>query len=439
MSSRLFGTDGIRGGANQYPIDPATILKIGMAIGKAGLNVLIAKDTRISCYMLESALTSGLISVGANVHLLGPLPSASLALLTKQTNSDIGLMISASHNPHYDNGIKLFNHLGDKLPVSQQKEIENEFQKDLSDKMTDASSLGKVSRIYDAQSKYIEFVKSTFPFDLQGMKIVLDCANGAAYQVAPKIFEILKAEVIPLNVKPDGVNINHNCGALYPEVIRASVLDHKADLGISLDGDADRVILCDEMANIIDGERILATIAEIQLQNKSSKVVVSTTMASMSFEEHLKKVGIGLLRSDVGDQNVVSTMKENDCSLGGEPSGHIILGEYINTSDGILAALQMISAMVTRGKKMSEVCSSFYRKPLVLQSVQHNNQCVNLQSLNIQSLLQDANARLGKYGRMIIRKSGTEPVIRILAEGDDMNEVNNVMNEAVKLISKISS
>ena len=440
MINSLFGTDGIRGLANKYPIDPITIGKLGMAIGNIGNRVLLGKDTRISGYMLESALTSGLISAGSNVILIGPIPTSAISMLTRSLNADIGIMISASHNPHHDNGIKIFNQSGEKFSTKESKSIEFQLTQDLNHKLTDIKHLGKAIRLNDAHSRYIKFVKNTFPssHNLDGKKIVLDCANGAAYKVAPKILRDLGAEVITLNVNPNGFNINEDCGALYPSLIAEATSKHKADLGISLDGDADRVILCDENSHIINGEQILATIVKTRLKNKNSKNrnLVSNIMASISFEKYLKGIGINLLRSDVGDQHILNSMKKSNCDIGGEPSGHIILSEYNTTSDGMIVALQILASMCIENKKASVLCNDFKAQPAVLKNITNYN--INLQNAKIKKFITNAEEMLGKSGRLLIRKSGTEKLIRILAEGQDIIKVNNTINNAVKVLSKMS-
>lgn len=436
MTQSLFGTDGIRGTTNKYPIDPRTILNLGMILGEHGKTVIVGKDTRLSCSMLESALISGLTSVGANVMSLGVIPTPAVAILIKSMKADLGLVISASHNPYHDNGIKIFDSLGYKLHSSEETKIEDQITKNQDYKLVTPDNLGKIKPIHDAQSKYIKHLNDQFPTNitLNGKKIVIDCANGAAYQVAPKVLQDLGAEVIPIHDQPNGLNINNQCGALYPIEMQRAVLKFRADIGISLDGDSDRVIICDEHGKIIDGEQILSTLIQDQLQGESPPIVVSNIMASISLEQHLKTQGITLLRSKVGDQHVINCMLENDCVIGGEPSGHIILAKYAHTSDGIIAALRILAIMCKQSKPASIVCNHFKPSPSLLQNINYNTE-VNLQDDNIQKFISNTNQKLRPSGRLLVRKSGTEKLIRVLVEGKNIAQIKDIIHNALLLIS----
>ncbi len=433
MISPLFGTDGIRGAVNQYPVDPITIVKIGIAIGNVGKIVLLGKDTRISGYMLESALTSGLISVGADVVLLGPIPTPAIPFLIKSTKADIGIMISASHNPHYDNGLKIFNKGGFKIQPVEEALIESLLVENLNDKFTMIDNLGKARRLDDAKRRYVNFIKSTSGCDLSGKKIVIDCANGAAYQIAPTVFRELNASVMVLNNKPNGLNINNGCGSLYPQSMVDAVINYGADIGISLDGDADRVILCDESGRIIDGENTIASIVKAKLLDNSlkNKKIASNIMASLSLEHYLKSCGVELFRSEVGDQRVIDCMHKNKCDFGGEPSGHIIFPEYNTTSDGIVTALKIISLMCSQNKRASEICNVFKAKPKVMKNID-NHRSIDLHNQDLRDYITSVEKKIS--GRILVRKSGTEQLIRILAEGQEIERVERAVDDIVEAL-----
>ncbi len=432
-NKKLFGTDGIRGLVNQYPVDPITMVKIGYALGQSSEMVIIGKDTRDSCDMLEHALVSGLVAMGTNVILAGILPTPAIAMLTKMLHADFGIMISASHNHYQDNGIKLFNINGFKLSAHEEQTITKLLDNNIA--LPHRTTLGKVTNLHNATSHYSNSILNSLPnrVNLSGYKIIIDCANGAAYEVAPHIFEQSQAEVIVINDEPDGSNINHQCGVLFPETISSAVIEHKADLGIAFDGDADRVILCDEKGQIIDGEQILATLA---LHTKCKRLVANV-MASISFERHLQKQGIKLFRSNVGDRHIMEYMLQNKCNLGGESSGHIILSKYNNTSDGIMAAMQIASIISEQHKTASALCHQFSPQPSILKNISIHNE-VNLEDEVIQNYILHTQQALGENGRILIRRSGTEQVIRILVEGPDDLHINNIANEAIKIISNLT-
>ena len=419
MERKIFGTDGIRGVANQYPMTPEMALSLGKAIaqffmkknGKT-VKVVIGKDTRLSGYMLESALQSGLVSMGARVLLVGPMPTPAIADLTKSLNANAGIVISASHNPAQDNGIKIFNCKGFKLTDAQEKEIEQLiFNKEIN-----GTQIGKAFRIDDAKGRYIEFAKASIKsLSLKGLKIVLDCANGAAYHIAPEIFSELGAEVVTLNNQPDGLNINLECGATHPEVIQKAVVKEKADLGIALDGDADRVIVCDEKGKLVDGDHIIA-ICALHLKEKDrlkNNAVTVTVMSNAGFNEAMEKAGIKVYRAAVGDRYVLELMQKEGSNLGGEQSGHIIFSDYATTGDGIITALQLMSIMKTKGKKLSELASvmTTYPQELINIKVKEKKPLDELKS--VQEKIKQAEEKLGKSGRVLVRYSGTENKARV--------------------------
>jgi phosphoglucosamine mutase len=427
MKRKLFGTDGIRGTANSEPMTPETALKIAMAVGESFHNgqhkhlVVIGKDTRLSGYMLEPALTAGFVTMGMDVVLVGPLPTPAIAMLTRSLRADLGVVLSASHNPYADNGIKLFGRDGRKLSDELELKIEACLQKGPRRRAAPAE-LGRVKRLDDAGGRYIEFVKQSFPrgLRLDGLRIVVDCAHGAAYKVAPTVFWELGAEVFSLGVSPDGLNINRECGALAPEQMRREVLARRADIGIALDGDADRLVIADERGMILDGDQMIALIATTMAKSGrlAGGAVVTTVMSNLGLERFLAAAGIGLHRTPVGDRYVFEKMQSLGCNLGGEPSGHIILADYATTGDGLIAALQVLAAIVETGRRASEVCRLFTPVPQVLRSVRYGDG-QPLEAAAVQRTIAAAEARLATAGRLVIRKSGTEPVIRVMAEGED--------------------
>jgi phosphoglucosamine mutase len=439
MTRKLFGTDGIRGKANVAPITAETALQVAMATavqlrrGNHRHKVVIGKDTRLSGYMLEPALTAGFISMGMDVVLVGPLPTPAVAMLTRSLRADLGVMISASHNGYQDNGIKLFGADGFKLSDDVELQIERLMEKPLTKELAPSPELGRASRLDDASGRYIEYVKNTFPkgMRLEGLKIVVDCAHGAAYKVAPRIFYELGAEVVAIGVQPDGTNINAACGATAPALLQEAVVKHGADIGFALDGDADRLILCDEKGQVVDGDQIMALIARSWQQGGQLKGggIVSTVMSNLGLERFLKTMALSLKRMPVGDRYVVDHMRTNNYNIGGEQSGHIILGDYSTTGDGLIAALQVLAVVVRQaGKPVSEICRVFTPVPQLLRNVRYQNH-VLLEGKPMCDAIQKAEAKMGENGRILVRKSGTEPLIRVMAEGDDEKLVKAVVQE----------
>jgi phosphoglucosamine mutase len=437
MMRKLFGTDGIRGTANTEPMTPETALKVAMAVGESLHNgqhkhlVVIGKDTRLSGYMLEPALTAGFITMGMDVVLVGPLPTPAIAMLTRSLRADIGVVISASHNPFADNGIKLFGPDGYKLSDEFEAKIEACLQ-DGPKRRAHPSELGRAKRLDDAGGRYIEFVKQSFPkgLRLDGLRVVVDCAHGAAYKVAPTVFWELGAEVFPIAVAPDGLNINRECGALAPEQMRREVLARRADIGIALDGDADRLIVADERGVLLDGDQLMALIA-ISLAGSGrlgGGALVATVMSNLGLERYLAEHGIGLHRTAVGDRYVVEKMRSLGCNLGGEQSGHIILSDYATTGDGLIAALQVLAAVVETGRRASEVGRIFAPVPQLLRNVRYG-QGRPLETRAVQQAIAAGEARLGSTGRLVIRNSGTEPVIRVMAQGENEALLAGVVDE----------
>ena len=424
-----FGTDGIRGKFGELPITPEFALKLGFAAGKVLKKhtkknkpiVVLGKDTRLSGYILEAALQAGLNAAGVYVHLLGPLPTPAIAHLTRALHASLGIVISASHNPYFDNGIKFFSGEGKKLPDAWQEEINQELQQEL--KIEDTANLGKSVRVKDANGRYIEFCKSTFPYhlDLNDLTIVVDCANGAAYNVGPAVFRELGAKVIAIHNEPNGLNINENCGSTHPENLQKAVLEHQADLGVAFDGDADRVILVDSQGKQIDGDHILYILAT--QGSKKPAGIVGTLMSNMALELALEKAQVPLLRANVGDRYVLQGLEENGWVIGGEPSGHILTLDKSTTGDAIIAALQVLTVMVEQNKALHELVADFKLLPNVLENVRLANM---FDPYSVPALVEEfdrAKEQLKGRGRLLIRKSGTEPVIRVMVEGDDLAEV----------------
>jgi phosphoglucosamine mutase len=442
MTRRLFGTDGVRGTANIEPMTPETALKIAMAVGECFRNgahkhlVVIGKDTRLSGYMLEPALTAGFITMGMDVVLVGPLPTPAIAMLTRSLRADIGVVISASHNPYADNGIKLFGRDGYKLSDDLELKIEAALDKGPSSRAAPAE-LGRAKRLDDAGGRYIEFVKQSFPkgLRLDGLRVVVDCAHGAAYKVAPTVFWELGAEVFSVGVSPDGMNINRECGALSPEAMRQEVLARRADIGIALDGDADRLIVVDERGVILDGDQVMALITTSMASAKqlAGGALVATVMSNLGLERYLGEQGIGLHRTAVGDRYVVEKMRSTGCNVGGEQSGHIILSDYATTGDGLIAALQVMARIVETGKKASEVCRLFAPVPQLLRNVRFG-EGRPMESRRVKQAIVAGEARLGTTGRLVIRPSGTEPVIRVMAQGEDEALLASVVDDICEAI-----
>ena len=437
---KYFGTDGIRGTVNEGNITGQHFYKFGLAAGsffkikdKKKHLAIIAKDTRISGYMLEPALVSGLTSAGMHVITFGPIPTNALAMLTRSMKADMGIMITASHNPYHDNGLKLFGPDGLKLSDKVEKKIEKLIDQKQSKLLVPVEELGRVTRLEDGNERYIEILKSNFPesFTLNGMKVVIDCANGAGHKSAPKILKELGATVFSLGVNPDGININENCGSTHPEAMRQAVKKHKADLGIALDGDADRLILCDEQGTIIDGDQIIGMIATRWNKKKILEGgVVGTLMSNLGLEQHFKKNNIKFARADVGDRYVKEKMQKLEYNLGGEQSGHIILGDFTTTGDGLLVALEVLFSM-RKGSKASKLLKVFKAVPQILENKIVKDKNI-IKSKSCISAIKKAEKLLGDKGRLLVRKSGTEPKIRIMGESHD----KKLLAKAISIVSK---
>ncbi|MGE0743759.1 MAG: phosphoglucosamine mutase [Rhodospirillales bacterium] len=447
MRRSLFGTDGIRGKANAEPMTPETVLRVGMAAGRLFTRgshrhtVVIGKDTRLSGYMLEPALTAGFISMGMDVILIGPMPTPGVAMLTRSLRCDLGVMISASHNGFQDNGIKLFGPDGFKLSDETEAEIEALVDGDLTVGYAGPMQLGRARRLDDAEGRYIEFVKNTFPkgLRLDGLKVVIDCAHGAAYKVAPAALWELGAEVVKIGVSPDGFNINKGCGSTATEAMRRAVVENGADIGIALDGDADRVLIADEKGALLDGDQLLAMVAGSWSRDRrlQGDAVVGTVMSNLGLEHFLEAAGLTLHRAPVGDRYVVERMRQHGCNVGGEQSGHIILSDYTTTGDGLIAALEVLAVVVQSQKPVSEVGRMFAPVPQLLTSVRFNG-VQPLEIDTVQAAIRAGETRLGHGGRLVIRKSGTEPVIRVMAEGDDELLVKDVVSNIVGAIERVA-
>ncbi|MDO9707800.1 phosphoglucosamine mutase [Paracraurococcus sp. LOR1-02] len=448
---RYFGTDGIRGTANKAPMDAATALRLGQAAGRyfnRGAHrhrVVIGKDTRLSGYMLEPALTAGFIGAGMDVVLVGPLPTPAIALLTRSLRADLGVMISASHNLYQDNGIKLFGPDGLKLSDAQEAAIEGLMDGDLECGLVAPAKLGRASRMEDAPGRYIEAAKASFPrgLTLETLRIVIDCAHGAAYKVAPTVLWELGAEVVPVGVSPDGFNINDGVGSTAPGRLAEIVRERRADLGIALDGDADRLVLVDEKGSIIDGDQILALIAGFWHKQERLRGgnVVATVMSNMGLERYLRERGLGLLRTAVGDRYVGERMRETGCNLGGEQSGHMIMSDFGTTGDGLIAALQVLAVLVEEQRAASEVCRRFRPLPQKLVNIRYAG-ASPLQQEAVQREIAAHEERLGERGRVLIRASGTEPVIRVMAEAEDealVEETVAALAEVIRSRAKVAA
>ncbi len=445
---RLFGTDGVRGVANVHPMTTEMAMQLGRAAahtfrssGRRRHRIVIGKDTRLSGYMLESALVAGICSMGVDVLLVGPLPTPGIANITSSMRADAGVVISASHNPFQDNGIKFFSADGFKLPDEIEMKIEKLIETNHIDSLRPtATEVGKAFRIDDAAGRYIVFLKNTFPtdLDLTGMKIVLDCGNGAAYKVAPAVFSELGAEVVSLGVKPDGTNINAGCGSLHPEVISEAVKQNRADIGIALDGDADRVIVCDEFGNEVNGDQIMAICATDMLARKTlkKKTLVATVMSNMGLDIAMRKAGGKIIKTPVGDRYVVEEMRKGGYNLGGEQSGHLIFLDHSTTGDGVLAALQLLSVMRRRGKPLSELAEVMIPLPQVLMNVRVRERKDIMTIPAIAAVVNGVEEKLGDEGRVLIRYSGTEPLLRVMLEGQDKYEITTWANEIAEIVRK---
>jgi phosphoglucosamine mutase len=436
MARKYFGTDGIRGLANGDKLTPELAMKIGMAAGKKFVRgdhrnrVVIGKDTRRSGYMIETALTAGFTAVGMDVYLLGPMPTPAVAMLTRSLRADLGVMISASHNPYDDNGIKLFRPDGYKLSDEVEADIERLIDGESRSLLAHGMEIGRAHRDEEASTRYIEYAKRTLPrnIDLTGLRVVLDCANGAAYKVAPIALWELGAEVITIGVNPDGYNINHKVGSTAPEAVAAKVREMRADIGIALDGDADRVIIIDEKGNVVDGDQFMAVIAESWLQREMLQGggIVATVMSNLGLERYLLSLGLTLERTQVGDRYVLEAMRAKGFNVGGEQSGHIILSDFTTTGDGLVAALQLLSVLKQQEKPVSEICSRFAKVPQLLRSVKFKAG-KPLEHKQVIAAIADGQAMLGQGGRLVVRASGTEPVIRVMGEADDATLVSTVV------------
>ena len=436
---KYFGTDGIRGRANTFPMTAEVAYRVGMAAGKKFMSeddrrhlVVIGKDTRLSGYMIEPALVAGFTSVGMDVRLFGPLPTPGVALMTRSMRADLGVMISASHNAFADNGIKLFGPDGYKLSDEVELDIEARMDGNILEGIAEAHKLGRVLRVDDAQARYIEIAKATFPrhLRLNGLRVVLDCAHGAAYKVAPLALYELGAEVFSIGVAPDGVNINEKCGSTHPQAMAEKVKELRADIGIALDGDADRVVICDEHGQVVDGDQIMAIIAGNWAERGllKGKGVVATVMSNLGMERFLTGKGLKLERTKVGDRYVMERMREGGFNLGGEQSGHVIMLDHATTGDGLMAALQVLAVLVQSGQPMSTLGKQFETVPQVLKNVKYTG-ASPLDSDQVKQAIREGEEMLKGSGRVLVRPSGTEPLIRVMAEGDDEKQVKAVVNQ----------
>ncbi len=438
MGYPYFGTDGIRGEANSFPLTAEVTLKIGMAAGKFFRKtpnnqhrVVIGKDTRRSGYMLENALTAGLTATGMNVHLLGPIPTPAIGLLTRSMRADLGVMITASHNDYQDNGLKFFGPNGYKLPLETENKIEKLIDANIT--LETPENIGKAKRIDGGLGRYIEFAKTTFPKNLRltGLRIVIDCANGAGYKVAPEILWELGAEVVPIGVSPNGFNINQKCGSTDPTLLIEKIKETRADVGLALDGDGDRILVCDEKGRVVEGDQLLALFATRLAKDGQlhKKTVVATKMSNLGLKTYLEKQGISLVKTFVGDRNISNELLTNGLSLGGENSGHIIISKYSTTGDGIIAALQFLSALVESGKKASEVANVFHPVPQILRNVRILKGCDPTKDDGVQKVINQNIKKLNGKGQVFVRKSGTEPVVRVLVAGENLKFITEIANE----------
>jgi phosphoglucosamine mutase len=441
MERKYFGTDGVRGLANSYPMTADMALRLGAAAGryfrkdKKSHRVVIGKDTRRSSYMIEAALTAGFASTGMEVFLLGPVPTPAVGMLARSMRADVGVMISASHNPYHDNGIKFFGPDGYKLSDDAEIEIEKLVDGDIA--LAAPENIGRVQRIDDGLGRYMEFAKTAFPRHrlLDGMKVVIDCANGAAYKAAPTVLWELGAEVIPIGVTPDGFNINDGCGSTNTKAASKAVIEHKADVGICLDGDADRVMIIDENGVVADGDQIMGLIAERWCDKGSlaKDTLVATVMSNMGLEKHLSRRGITLLRTDVGDRHVVQAMRKGRFNLGGEQSGHIVMSDYVTTGDGLIAGLQFLNAMIESAKPASSLARVFNPYPQLLENIRFKDKDP-LKTDNVKAAIAEGENALRANGRLLIRKSGTEPLVRVMGECEDAGLLRRVVGDIVTAV-----
>ena len=447
---KYFGTDGIRGYANRSPMTPETAMKVGMAVGILMRNgghrhrVVIGKDTRLSGYMLETAMVAGFTAAGMDVFLLGPVPTPAVAMLTRSLRADIGVMISASHNAFHDNGIKLFGADGYKLSDELEARIEAMIEEDMTDDLASGEKIGRASRIDGIDDRYIEAAKRSLPRDIsfEGMRVVVDCANGAGYKVAPAALWELGADVVKIGCEPNGLNINAKVGSTDTKALQAKVNEVRADIGIALDGDADRVILVDEKSNVVDGDQLMALVAQSWHESGElrGKGLVATVMSNLGLERFLADRRLTLARTAVGDRHVVEHMRQNGFNLGGEQSGHIVMSDYATTGDGLLAALQVMSVVKRWDRPVSEVCHRFDPVPQFMRNVRFTLGQDGGEPLNdnrVREAIKDGHSQLGKGGRLVIRKSGTEPLIRIMAEGDDRKLVRGVVDQIADVVGSL--
>ncbi|MDF1686333.1 MAG: phosphoglucosamine mutase [Parvibaculaceae bacterium] len=448
MSRKYFGTDGIRGEANSTVMTAETAMRVGMAAGRKFIRgshkhrVVIGKDTRLSGYMIENALMSGFTSVGMDVFQFGPLPTPAVAMLTRSLRADLGVMISASHNPYQDNGIKLFGPDGYKLSDDVELEIEALIDNGLHEHLASSDKIGRATRIEDAQARYIEFVKGTLPrnLSLEGLRVVVDCANGAAYKVAPAVLWELGAEVVTIGTEPNGFNINEECGSTSTEMMCRVVRERRADIGIALDGDADRVIVANEKGEIIDGDQIMGLVARNwkNLELLTAPGIVATVMSNLGLERFLKDIDLSLERTQVGDRYVVEAMRAKGFNVGGEQSGHIVLSDFSTTGDGLIAALQVMSVLKSTDKPASEICNLFEPVPQLLKNIRFSGGAP-LDDIHVKDAIAEGESRLKDGGRLLVRKSGTEPLIRVMGEGDDASLVNNVVDDVISAIKHVAA
>jgi phosphoglucosamine mutase len=442
MAKKYFGTDGIRGKVGEYPITADFMLKLGWATGRVFAKegsgfVLVGKDTRISGYMFESALEAGLSAAGVDTRMLGPMPTPGIAYLTRTLRAKAGIVISASHNPYYDNGIKFFSVNGTKLPDELEHQIEHYIDAPMT--TVESSKLGKAKRVSDAAGRYIEFCKSTVPpqLDFKGMRIVIDCANGATYHIAPHVFSEVGAEVVSIGADPDGLNINDECGATSPEALAAKVWEYRADLGIALDGDGDRIIMVDHKGEVVDGDELIYIIAKSRFdEGKLSGPVIGTLMSNLGMEHALKDLGIPLFRANVGDRYVMELLAEKKGMLGGEGSGHIICLDKTTTGDGIISALQVLAEMQRTGKSLHELKSGMKKYPQVQVNVRTSKKVKIDEIDSIKKAVEAVEKKLGDKGRVLLRSSGTEPLIRVMVEGVDGDDVNKYANQLAADVRK---
>ena len=450
MTRTLFGTDGIRGRANAEPMTAETALKVAMAAGghfrpavkgRHRPLVLIGKDTRLSGYMLEPAMVAGFTAIGMDVVLVGPMPTPAIAMLTRSLRADLGVMLSASHNPFHDNGIKLFGPDGYKLSDEVEAAIEARIADPDSIERAEPAALGRARRLDDERGRYVEAAKASFPrrLGLDGIRLVIDCAHGAAYRVAPQVLFELGAEVVAIGVQPNGININDGCGAMHPDHVRRAVIEHRAHLGIALDGDADRLVLVDETGSKVDGDQILALIAgSWQADGRlRGDGVVGTVMSNLGLQRHLEGLGLALVRTQVGDRYVLERMRADGQNLGGEQSGHIIMSDYATTGDGLIAALQVLAVLIADGRPLSQVARVFTPLPQKLENVRFNGG-QPLEHADVKRAIAAAEARLAASGRLLIRKSGTEPLIRVMAEAEDERLVDEVVGSLAGEIARVA-